>query len=280
MIPPLTDALGRRLSGMAGWGAQRSTSALATFGRGVQLALLALLSLVVDLVRLRHPWRETVSQMWFIITVTAVPAILVAAPFGVIVSVQIGSLTNQVGATSVAGAAGGIGVIQQGAPMVAALLLGGAAASAIASDLGARTIREEIDAMRVMGIDPIRRLVVPRLVAIGIVAPMLCMLVIFMGLLVGYVIAVMFMNVTPGSYTSSFAAFASVADVVVAMIKSIVFALTVGVIACQRGLETRFGPKAVADSVNAAVVLGVMFAFGLNVIITQLVAMFLPPKII
>ncbi|SLJ60887.1 ABC-type transport system involved in resistance to organic solvents, permease component [Mycobacteroides abscessus subsp. abscessus] len=67
--------------------------------------------------------------------------------------------------------------MQQIAPLAAALLVGGAGASAIASDLGARTIREEIDALRTMGIDPHRRLVAPRVVAMTVVAPMLAVLV-------------------------------------------------------------------------------------------------------
>ncbi|MDJ0010506.1 ABC transporter permease, partial [Gordonia alkanivorans] len=107
---------------------------------------------VHDIVTGRFPFREVVVQTWFVITVTTLPAILVAIPFGVIVSVQVGSLTQQVGATSIAGAAGGLGIIQQGAPIVTALLLGGAAGSAIASDLGARTVREEIDAMETLGL--------------------------------------------------------------------------------------------------------------------------------
>lgn len=256
------------------------TEAMATFGRGIQIALGATTHAIRDVIYLRYPWRETVTQAWFIITVTAVPAVLVSIPFGVIVSVQVGSLTQQVGATSVSGAAGGLGVIQQGAPIVAALLLGGAGGSAIASDLGARTIRDEIHALRSMGIDPVQRLVAPRLVAMLIVAPLLCMLVIFMGLVTGYIIAVAFQGVTPGSYTSSFAAFASLADIGIALVKSLIFGVVVVIIACQRGLETKHGPKAVADAVNAAVVLGVVGAFGINLVITQLVSMFMPQRIL
>src|SRR2546422_334587 len=83
---------------------------------------------------------------------------------------------------------------------LAALLLGGAAGSAVATDLGARTIREEVDALRVMGINPVQRLVTPRLAAIVFVAPVLCSFIIFMGLAAGYAINVGFQSGTPGSY--------------------------------------------------------------------------------
>lgn len=250
-----------------------------TFGRALRLALDALRYLVTDLVRGRFPAREAVLQGWFIISVTAIPAVLVSIPFGVIVSVQVGSLTQQVGATSMAGAAGGLGVIRQGSPMVSALLLGGAAGSAIAADLGARTIREEMDAMRTMGIDPVRRIVAPRLLAMTVIAAPLCVVVIFMGLAAGYLLNILAQHGTPGSYLSSFAAFASVSDLVVALLKATVFGFIVVVVACQRGLEASSGPRGVANAVNASVVIGVMAAFGVNLVITQLVSMFLPTKV-
>lgn len=252
---------------------------LRVFGQTLELGAAAFLHLFRDIVALRHPWRDTVDQAWFVVTVTVVPAVLVSIPFGVIVSVQVGSLTNQIGATSIAGAAGGLGVIRQGAPIVSALLLGGAAGAAIAADLGARTIRDEIDALRTMGIDPVRRLVAPRLAAILIVAPFLCILVIFMGLASGYAINVAFQAGTPGSYISSFASFASVGDLVVALVKTQIFGVIVVIIACHRGLGATHGPRGVANAVNAAVVLGVVAAFTVNVVITQLVAMFMPQKL-
>ncbi|WP_029892695.1 MlaE family ABC transporter permease [Nocardia brasiliensis] len=275
----VVDKVARVSEPLARWGFDLVLNSLRTFGRTLQLAVAAFGYLVNDVLKLRHPWRDTLQQGWFIVSVTAIPAVLVAIPFGVIVSVQVGSLTQQVGATSVAGAAGGLGVIRQGAPMVTALLLGGAAGSAIASDLGARTIREEVDALRTMGIDPVRRLVAPRLAAMIVLTPLLCLLVIFMGVFTGYVVAVGFQGVTPGSYLSSFAAFATMADLGVAIAKSIVFGVIVLIVACQRGLEATHGPKGVANAVNAAVVIGVIAAFGVNLVITQLVSMFLPQKV-
>lgn len=257
----------------------RATDSLATFGNTIMLAGQALRWTVYDIVTGRFPFREAVTQTWFVITVTTLPAILVAIPFGVIVSVQVGSLTQQVGATSIAGAAGGLGIIQQGAPIVTALLLGGAAGSAIASDLGARTVREEIDAMETLGLNPARRVVAPRFVAVLIVAPLLCMLIVFTGLVAGYILSVNVQGITPGSYVSSFASFASSADIVVALIKSVVFGLVVVAIACHRGLSTKGGPKGVAESVNATVVLGVVACFVINVVITQLTIMFVPQTI-
>ncbi|MEU6559336.1 ABC transporter permease [Nocardia nova] len=256
-----------------------ATASLRTFGRGVDLGLESIIGAVADLIAMRFQWREALRQAWYLITVTAFPAILMAIPFGVVVSVQVGQLIHQLGADSLIGAAGGLGVIQQGAPIATGLLLGGAGASAIASDLGARTIREEIDAMRTMGINPVRRLVIPRIAAMIIVAPLLNILIIFAGVAAGYFIAIGPQGVTPGSYWASFGSFTVVADVWISLAKALLFGFLVVVIACQRGLEAKGGPRGVADGVNAAVVLSVASIIVVNLVITQLVTMFLPLRV-
>ena len=142
---------------------------VSTIGRAVMMAISVVRYIVQDGISLRLPLAEIVHQAWSLYKVTALPALLMAVPFGGMVAVQSSGLLNQVGAASIVGAASGVGVVRQGAPLTAGLLMGGAAASAIASDLGARAIREELDALRVMGIDPVRNLVVPRFVALIII---------------------------------------------------------------------------------------------------------------
>lgn len=233
---------------------------------------------VTDAVRLRFQVHETLTQAWFLIRVTALPSVLMAIPFGVIVSAQVGNIVSQLGADSMIGAAGGLGVIKQGAPMATAMLLGGAGAAAIAADLGARTIREEVDAMRVMGVDPIQRLVVPRIVAMMLVAPLLNILIIFIGIASGFAVAVSALGVTPGSYWQSFGSFTTPIDIWVSLVKALIFGFLVVVIACQRGLEAKGGPRGVADGVNAAVVMSVAAVAVLNTAITQVVTMFFPVR--
>ncbi|WP_405492758.1 ABC transporter permease [Nocardia sp. NBC_00511] len=254
-------------------------SGAGTFGRAMRTGAQASKVAVVDVLRVRLQMRETLAQAWFLITVTAIPGVLMAIPFGVIVSAQVGNLVHQLGADSLIGAAGGLGVIKQGAPLATGLLLGGAGAAAIAADLGARTIREEIDALEVMGIDPVQRLVVPRMIAMLIVAPLLNILIIVVGIAAGYIVAIAALGVTPGSYWASFGAFTTSIDVWVSLGKSVIFGYLVVVIGCQRGLEARGGPRGVADGVNAAVILSVVSIALVNVVITQLVTMFFPTRL-
>ncbi|WP_245663346.1 MlaE family ABC transporter permease [Nocardia inohanensis] len=245
----------------------------------VDIAAESVRGAVVDIVRGRFQWREMLHQAWYLITVTALPAILMAVPFGVIVSVQIGNLIRELGGDSLLGAASGLGVIKQGAPITTGLLLGGAGAAAIAADLGARTIREEVDALRVMGISPIHRLVIPRVVAMVLVAPLLNVLIIVTGVVAGYTVAVTAQGVTSGSYWATFGSFTTVTDVGISLLKAILFGFLVVVISCQRGLEAKGGPRGVADGVNASVVLSVVCILVVNLVITQLVQMFVPARL-
>lgn len=277
-VPPHTppEALHRIVRRTIG---DAALSALETFGRVVALAIESVVGAIADLLTGRFRWSETLRQAWYLITVTAIPAVLMAIPFGVVVSIQVGNLIHQLGADSLLGAAGGLGVIQQGAPLTAGLLLGGAGTATIAADLGARTIREEIDAMRTMGISPVHRLVIPRMAAMMFVAPLLNVLIIFVGVLAGYAVATAVQRVAPGSYWATFGAFASLTDVAISTVKALIFGFLVVIIGCQRGLEAKGGPRGVADGVNASVVLSVVAISVVNVGITQLVAMFFPTRV-
>ncbi|MGE2724201.1 ABC transporter permease [Mycolicibacterium pulveris] len=250
-----------------------------TIGRGVRLTGAVLTFSVKDAVTLRLPVAELLVQAWLLLRVTATPALLMAIPIGALVSVQVGGLVNQLGATSMVGAASGFGVIRQGAPMAAGFLMGGVAAAAIASDLGARQIREELDALRAMGVDPVRRLVVPRFLALVLISPLLCFVIIASAVSAAYLIAVGVNDVTVGSFWMSFGSFARVIDVWFALGKALVFSAIVGIVSSLRGIEARRGPRGVADAVSSAVVLNVICIVIANVAITQATTMFFPAEV-
>lgn len=250
-----------------------------TFGRTCKLAADATGQLLTGPFRGRLQVRETVLQAWFLVSVTAIPALLMAIPFGIIVTVQIGNIINQLGAESLLGAGSGIAVIQQAAPLTSGLLLAGAGASAIAADLGARTVREEVDAMEVMGIDPVNRLVVPRLLAALVVAPLLTLFIILIGVLAAFYLAVAVQGVGPGSYLQSFSAFSSQRDVLLALGKAVVFGFIIAIVGSQRGLEAKGGPQGVANGVTATVVISTVAIIGVNFFITALYETFFPMQV-
>ena len=264
----LLGFVGRFFSGFLG----RVSQSIATIGRSAYLAGEMIRYSVTDSISLRLAGGEVIDQTWRMFKVTALPALLMAVPIGAEVSVQ-------VGANSLAGAASGLGVVSQGAPMAAGLLMSGAAASAIASDLGARSIREEIDAMRVMGVNPVQRLIVPRFLAMILIAPTLCVMIIASGVGAGLAISANVNNVVPASFWQSFGAFATPVDLIFSVVKAILFAFIVVVIASLRGLEAKGGPKGVANAVNASVVLSVFCIFMTNLAVSQLQTMFFPARL-
>lgn len=251
----------------------------ATTGRAAQLLADVLRYTVTDALSLRLPTRELVVQAWTLLKVTAIPGLLMAIPFGAMVTVVTSGLVNQVGATSLLGAASGVGVVRQGAPITAGLLMGGAAASAIASDFGARAVREELEAMRVMGVDPVRRLVVPRFLGLIMLAPMLCIFIIAAGTGAAFILAVSASGMSPGSFWQSFGTFAKVTDIWFAVGKTAVFAVIVAIVSSLRGMEAKGGPRGVADAVNSSVVLNVVCIVFANLAITQLQTMFFPMEV-
>src|SRR5881392_2529901 len=214
--------------------------------------------------------REFLQQSWFIASVTIVPTALVAIPFGAVIALQVGGLIKQFGAQSFTGTASVLAVVREAGPVATSLLIAGAGGSAIAADLGARKIREELDAMMVLGIDPIQRLVVPRVLACMLVAVFLNGLVSVVGVRGGYFFNVVLQGGTPGAYLASFNALAQVPDLWISEIKALLYGFVAGVVAAFRGLNPAGGPKGVGDAVNQAVVITFLLLFLINVVLTAI----------
>ncbi|MEN3309049.1 MAG: phospholipid/cholesterol/gamma-HCH transport system permease protein [Micromonosporaceae bacterium] len=228
----------------------------------------------------RRPFqvREFVAQAWFISSVSILPAALVSIPFGAVIALQLGSLVRQLGAQSFTGAASVLAVVREAGPIVTALIIAGAGGSAICADLGARRIREELDAMQVLGIDPIQRLVVPRVVASMLVAVLLNGLVSVVGVAGGYFFNVVLQGGTPGAYLASFQALGQLPDLMVGEVKALVFGATAALVASYKGMTAGGGPKGVGDAVNQSVVITFMLLFALNFFITAVYFQVVPQK--
>ena len=155
-------------------------------------------------------------------------------------------------------------------------MMAGVAGSAICTDLGSRKIREEVDAMEVMGLDVVERLVAPRLVAAVVVSVSLCALVTFGGVLACYVYHIAVQHLPAGTFLATFSQYGRVSDFVMAIIKAAIFGLTATLVATFKGLHARGGPRGVADSVNEAVVLAFALVFILNTIMSALYTVAVP----
>src|SRR6202041_3966421 len=142
-------------------------------------------------------WREYLLQSWFVARVSMLPALMMTLPYSVILTFIFNILLTEIGAGDFSGTGAAIGTVNQIAPIVTVLVVSGAGSTAMCADLGARTIREELDAMRVLGINPIQRLVVPRVLAATTVAAALVSLVTVVGLAGSFFFSVFIQHVTP-----------------------------------------------------------------------------------
>ncbi|MDQ1321827.1 MAG: phospholipid/cholesterol/gamma-HCH transport system permease protein [Actinomycetota bacterium] len=261
---------------VSGYVKRHPQAAISTVGEQAVLAVRTIQYLFVDLFTGKFQWQEFIRQAAFMAGTSVVPTIFVALPIGVTLSVQFALLAGQVGATSLSGAASGLAVIRQAASLVAAILMASAVGSAITADLGSRKIRDEIDALEVLGISVVQRLVVPRFVAAILIAVALTGLVCFTGFLASYLFNVYFQNGAPGSFVATFASFTTTDDLILAMFKAVVYGAIVAIVACQKGLSTRGGSIGVANSVNSSVVESILLLMIVNVAISQMYLILFP----
>ncbi|WP_137146034.1 ABC transporter permease [Mycolicibacterium sp. CR10] len=213
-------------------------------------------------------WREYVLQSWFVARVSMLPALMLTMPYSVLLVFTFNILLTEFGAADFSGTGAAIGTVNQIGPIVTVLVVSGAGATAMCADLGARTIREELDAMRVMGINPIQALVVPRVLAATTVALALSATVILVGLVGAFFFTVFIQNVSAGAFTAGLTLLTGVSDVIVSLVKATLFGMSAGLIACYKGISVGGGPAGVGNAVNETVVFTFMVLFAINVIVT------------
>lgn len=215
-------------------------------------------------------WREFIQQAWFIARVSIGPAIFVGIPLTSLVVFQFNNVLSEVGAIDLSGSGAAFATVTQIGPVVTTLVVAGAGGTAICADLGARKIREELDAMEVLGISVIHRLVAPRVLASMFIASLLNAVVILIGIAGGYVFSVYLQGATPGLYIANLNLLVGIPELIHGELKAIVFGMIAGLVACYRGITVKGGPKAVGNAVNETVVYSFMLLFVVNLLLTAL----------
>jgi len=213
-------------------------------------------------------WREFIVQAWFVARVSIVPTLMLTVPYTVLLTFTFNILLTEFGAADCSGTGAALGTVRQIGPIVTVLVVAGAGATAMCADLGARTIREELDALRVMGINPIQALVVPRVLAATVVSLALSATVILVGLAGAYVFCVYIQHVSPGAFAGGLTLIIGGLDVTIALVKAALFGLSAGLIACYKGISVGGGPAGVGNAVNETVVFTFMALFAINVVAT------------
>jgi len=161
-----------------------------------------------------------------------------------------------------------LAVIREFAPFVCAIIVAGVAGTAITADLGARKIREELDALQVLGVDPVKNLVVPRFLALMILTGLFDVFAIIFGI-TGGVIATLVNGAPLGPFWATFFSNASTTDLWGSVVKCTMFGAITAVVCCYKGMTASGGAEGVGRAVNQAVVVTFLAVFSFNYIFTQ-----------
>jgi phospholipid/cholesterol/gamma-HCH transport system permease protein len=222
--------------------------------------------------RYRHDIVEQLDAIGF----GSLTVVLLAGLFtGAALALQSGQTLDQFGARPVVGRLVSASMIKELGPVLTALMLTGRIGSGIAAELGSMVVTDQINALRALGTDPIRKLVLPRVLAGFLMAPILTVISDFIGILGGWVVARFTFQVNTGLYWSSVTKGLYMQDVWMGLIKPFVFGFLIVTIACHVGLRTTGGTAGVGKSTTVSVVAGSVAVIAADFFVGQILFMLL-----
>jgi phospholipid/cholesterol/gamma-HCH transport system permease protein len=199
---------------------------------------------------------------WFPLLISTI-AISYGAP-----GLQAGNFLTILGAVDRLGGFFVLTSIREFGPNVTSIILAGVAGTAITADLGARKIREELDALQVLGVDPVKNLVVPRFLALMIVTGLFNIYAIMFGMF-GGVLATLSFHASLGPFFSTLLTNASTTDLWGSVVKTVCFGAIIAVVCCYKGMTASGGAEGVGRAVNQAVVISFLGISAFNYVFTQ-----------
>jgi phospholipid/cholesterol/gamma-HCH transport system permease protein len=212
---------------------------------------------------------DTLMQL-DVIGVASLPIVLLVGFFtGAVLALQSYRSLERFGEVGILGQMVGLSVVLELGPVLTAVVMAGRNSSGIASEIGSMLVSEQVDALRAMGTDPLRKLVAPRLYATVVMLPLLTVLSDFVALVGGYFIAITIAHLTSAQYWSSFYQNLDYHDITQGLVKPVVFGLVVALVGCYFGLNTTGGTEGVGRSTTQAVVVSIVLIIILDFLITQ-----------
>ena len=201
---------------------------------------------------------------------TLLIVLIISIAAGSVFNIQVAAELTRQGAGSTVGGILAIGLAREIAPLLTSCLLAGKVATAYAAQLGTMKVTEQIDAITMLRTDPVEYLVVPRVLALLVMAPVQCLLFFGVGMWSGQLSSTALYRIPPPVFWSSMRTWMQPSDVPSMLLKATVFGLEIAILACGWGLTTRGGPKEVGTSTTGAVVMTLVVIAITDVILTQL----------
>jgi phospholipid/cholesterol/gamma-HCH transport system permease protein len=202
-------------------------------------------------------WRnDFVGEAWLLVQRCLFPVIISTTFFGLgAPGLQGGNLLNIFGTVDRSGAFFVMASVREFAPWINGMVLAGVGGTAICADLGARKVREELDALAVLGMDPVRNIVAPRFLALGLVTALMNLVAIVFGLVGGWIAAVVVFQDTSAGFLATFGSNFTLPDLLGSVVKTSLFGFIIAIVCCYKGMNVKGGPEGVGRAVNQAVVI-------------------------
>ena len=203
----------------------------------------------------RLPRRETIWPNFYQVGVSSLPVVALTGTFiGMVLAVQSYFQFRQIGLETRLGGVINMTLVRELGPVLAATMLAGRVGSAMAAELGTMRVTDQIDALSVMGANPIRYLVVPRFLACLFLIPTLTVMADFMGVAGGHFYSVNVLSIDMHHYWHNSAKFVSNYDLFVGLFKSVFFGSAIAMISCYQGFNCKPGAEGVGRASTAAFV--------------------------
>jgi phospholipid/cholesterol/gamma-HCH transport system permease protein len=196
--------------------------------------------------------------------------VLTALAAGTVFNIQVAAELSKQGANAAIGGLLALGLSREIAPILTATLLTGKVATAYAAQLGTMKVTEQIDAITMLRTDPVEYLVVPRVVAMVVMAPVQCLLFFVVAMWSGQTSSTLLYQLPPSVFWNSVRTWMVPSDLPGMLVKAVVFGLLIAILACGWGLTTKGGAKEVGSSTTGAVVMILVSVSLVDVILTQL----------
>ena len=215
-------------------------------------------------------YRRDIIEQFDAVGVASLTVVLLTGFFtGAVLALQSGLTLDQFGARPVVGRLVSASMIKELGPVLTGLMLTGRIGSGIAAELGSMVVTDQINALRALGTDPVRKLVVPRVLAGTFMAPVLTVVADFVGIFGGWIVARFQLQVATGLYWSSILQALYMQDVWMGLIKPFVLGFVIVTIACHVGLRTRGGTQGVGKATTVAVVAGSVAVIAADFFVTR-----------
>lgn len=211
-----------------------------------------------------------IEQMLFVGLRSVVIVFFVDLFTGMVLAMQTAYQLQKMGATLYVASLVAISLCRELSPVLTALVVAGRAGSAIAAELGTMKVTEQIEALDIMAINPVRFLAVPRFLALFFMLPCLTILGNLCGILGGYLVGTGSLHINPDLYLQTTFKYLELKDIYTGLIKAFVFGIIIAIISCYEGLNTRGGAEGVGRATTRSVVISFIFIILADCLITAI----------